>query len=110
MSNVTLQIGGRDYTVACAEGEEAHVGMLGRLIDRKLSAMGNGSQNEVRTLLFATLLLADELYEARKQAGNGEDAGDTAPAVSEDVASALEALAVRVENLAIHLESQGNNA
>ena len=29
MSNVTLSIGGRSYTVACAEGEESHVLGLG---------------------------------------------------------------------------------
>ena len=26
MSNVTLAIGGRNYTVACAPGEEEHIG------------------------------------------------------------------------------------
>lgn len=102
MSNVTLQIGGRDYTVACAEGEETHVSMLGRLIDRKLTAMGSGGQNEVRTLLFATLLLADELYEARNKAEPGASAGEPA---SDEVAEALEALAGRVENLAASLEA-----
>ena len=103
MSNVTLQIGGRDYTVACAEGEETHVSMLGRLIDRKLSAMGSGGQNEVRTLLFATLLLADELYEARNKA---EPDASVDTAASDDVAEALEALASRVEDLAAQLESE----
>ena len=32
MSNVTITIGGRDYTVACDSGEEAHVAALGRLM------------------------------------------------------------------------------
>lgn len=103
MSNVTLQIGGRDYTVACAEGEEGHVSMLGRLIDRKLTAMGSGAgQNEVRTLLFATLLLADELYEAHNKT---EPRAAADAAASEDIAEALEALAGRVEDLAASLEA-----
>lgn len=109
MSNVTLQIGGRDYTVACAEGEEAHVGMLGRMIDRKLTAMGNNAaQNEVRTLLFATLLLADELYDAHNKSGGKTGAAEDSGAP--EIASALERLAGRIENLATHLEGQRGSA
>jgi cell division protein ZapA len=65
MSEVTLTIAGRKYTVACAVGEEAHITKLAESIDAKLKQMGNlaapGSQN----MLFAALLLADELHEAR---------------------------------------------
>ena len=62
MSNVTLSIGGREYAVACAEGEEAHVTGLGRLIDAKLATMGGGSgQAEIRSLLFAALLLDEKV-------------------------------------------------
>ncbi len=75
MSNVTLHIGGRDYTVACAEGEEAHVASLGALIDEKIQAMGAG-HNEPRQLLFAALLLADELHDA-KHRGGGASSGRT---------------------------------
>ena len=38
MSNVTLEIAGRRYTVACAAGEEAHIEMLGASISGKLAA------------------------------------------------------------------------
>ena len=41
MSNVTLSIGGRSFTVACAEGEEGHVAGLGRMIDSKVGSMGD---------------------------------------------------------------------
>ena len=63
MSNITLTIGGRDYAVACDPGEEAQVAKLGAMIDAKLTAMGTAGQNETRSLLFAALLLADEVYE-----------------------------------------------
>jgi cell division protein ZapA len=97
MSNVTLQIGGRSYTVACAEGEEAHVQGLGRLIDEKVQTVGGASLNEVRQLLFAALLLADELHEARGKAS-------PAPA-TEDHSAELEALADRLEAAALALEA-----
>lgn len=93
MSNVTLQIGGRAYTVACAEGEEAHVTGLGRMIADKVEEMG-GAHNEPRQLLFAALLLADELHEARNRT-------PPAPAIEPE---RLEALATRLENCASALE------
>jgi len=65
MSEVTLAIGGRKYTVACAAGEEDHVIHLGESIEAKLLQMGNGTGQETQNLLFASLLLADELHEAK---------------------------------------------
>ena len=97
MSNVTLSIGGRFYSVACGQGEEAHIEALGRTIDGKLTGMPNLSgQSEARTLLFAALLLADELHELR--AGN-------APAEDAQSAEALERLAETLEGLAERLEN-----
>jgi len=101
MSNVTLHIGGRDYTVACAEGEEDHVAGLGRTIDEKIQAMGGG-HNEPRQLLFAALLLADELHEARHRSGGVQP---TVPTPQPDLhADALEAIAARLENCVTALE------
>lgn len=103
MSNVTLSIGGRSFTVACAAGEEAHVLGLGNMIDAKLSAMGDmAGQSEARTLLFAALLLADELHEVKS--GKGRDDGQASQAVVQMVEK-LEAIASHLENLADKLES-----
>ena len=100
MSNVTVTIAGRHYTVACAAGEESHIELLGRTIDSKLQDMPNlSAQSEARTLLFAALLLADELHE--RNAGG-------APATAEpdsQVADSLVELAWRLEALAARLEA-----
>lgn len=95
MSNVTLRIGGRDYTMACAAGEEDHVRALGAMIAGKVEELGMNAQGEARQLLFAALLLADELHDIRsRQAG----------ASPEHHAPALEELATRLENIASSLE------
>ena len=109
MSNVTLTIGGRHYTVACAAGEERHVAQLGESIDVKLAGMTSlANQSEARTLLYAALLLADELHEARQSAPppravDGQTSGD-------ESAEALEAVAKRLEDLAERLENGAANA
>jgi cell division protein ZapA len=93
MKDVKLAIAGRDYTVACAPGEEQHIAMLGRMIDSKLSALPNISgQSDVRRFLYAALLLADELHERE-----GEPQSNTA--------ETLEAMADRLEGLADELEA-----
>ena len=101
MSNVTIDIAGRKFTVACAEGEEAHIEMLGRTIDAKLEDMPQiASQSEARALLFAALLLADENHELKQ--------GSRPRASAEpDVAEGLETLAKRLEGLASQLEGGG---
>lgn len=101
MSNVTISIGGRHYTVACGDGEEAHIERLGRLIDGKVADLANmGGQSEARTLLFAALLLADEVHELTS--GKGRAAASEqekhANEALDRVAETLETLAERLEN------------
>lgn len=103
MSNVVLTIGGREFAVASAEGEEDHIAMLGRMIDDRLRAMGTAAagQSEARMLLFAALVLADELYEAQRS-GTEAPSGDASA-----IAGRIGAIADRIEKLASHLEQAG---
>jgi cell division protein ZapA len=97
MSNVTLDIAGRKFTVACGSGEEPHIEMLGRIIDSKIEGMpGLSSQSEARCLLYAALLLADEVHELRSGTAPSED--PRAAEALDRVAETLEALATRLEN------------
>lgn len=98
MASVTLMVGGRRYELACRDGEEAHLQSLAVLVDAKAAdaARALGPTNEARQLLFAALLLADDLADARE-----------APAAddpTEGLAEALETLAARVEKIAETLE------
>ncbi len=98
MSNVTLEIAGRRYTIACAPGEEEHIEGLGASIDAKLRQLDSlNGQSPERILLYASLLLADELHEAK-----------IAPPFAEPEsahAETLEKMADRLESLADRLES-----
>jgi cell division protein ZapA len=112
MSNVTLAIGGRNFTVSAADGEESHIEMLGRMIADRVARSGGGAgQSEPRMLLFAALLLADELHEAHRVAA--PPAPEKAPAETTpaaEVIARIETLAARVEKLAAHLEEPGEVA
>ncbi|MCB2047934.1 MAG: cell division protein ZapA [Novosphingobium sp.] len=102
MSNVVLSIGGRTFSVACADGEEQHIGTLGEVIDSKVQALGNSAgQNEVRMLLYAALVLADELHEAGSAGSGGPAPARTAEPADQGqlvrIAEALEKLATDLE-------------
>ncbi len=108
MSNVTLEIAGRKYQVASDSGEEAHVEQLGKIIDDRLAGQeGLSAQSEVRSLLYAALILADEVYEAQN-GGQLLSAPDPVPNTAPDP-QPLEKMADRLEALADQLESAAHN-
>jgi cell division protein ZapA len=97
MADVRLSVANREYIVTCKDGEEARLAELGQLVDEKArEAGGAGGLNESRTLLFAALLLADQLIDIRGADGTApQSAGNDA-----ELASSLERLAERLEKLA----------
>lgn len=111
MSDIDLSIGGRSFRVACAPGEEAHIAGLGRTIDAKLTAMGGAAgQSETRTLLFAALLLADELHDRAGGKASPPPPPPEAPKPDPAIANALDAMADRLEKLASALERGATDA
>ncbi|MYL97025.1 cell division protein ZapA [Novosphingobium sp. FGD1] len=115
MGNVTLSIGGRSFTLASANGEEAHVEALGRLIDEKVRAAGVSGQTETRMLLFASLMLADELHELRSRPApepvpEPVASPIEAPRMPREAGERLARIAARIENLASLLEGEKKSA
>ncbi|MEM1386925.1 MAG: cell division protein ZapA [Pseudomonadota bacterium] len=62
MPEVTITIGGRNYAVACQEGEEQYLLSAARLLDLEAAALGTQASAlpEPRLLLMAGLMLADK--------------------------------------------------
>ena len=101
MPELTVTINGREYQVACDDGQEAHLQKLAEYIDEKVQNLAQSADQagEKRVLVMASLLIADELFEAYRQihalsAREGE---------SGDAAAALEACATRLEAIAARL-------
>jgi cell division protein ZapA len=104
MAQVDLFIAGRNYQIACREGEEENLKAAGRLVDAKSreALSGLGSLSESRQLLFASLLLADQIVDNQQ---------GLAPAPADSIiAERVAALAERLESLAVSLENEGADA
>ena len=108
MASVDVEIASRTYSVACRDGEEAHLKSLAAIVDRKAkdAASAVGAMGEARQLLFASLLLADELKELRSGGGAAAAYDPEGDAL---MAEALERLADRMEILAERLEGLAGN-
>lgn len=100
MSTVTLTIGPKNYAVACADGEEAHIEALGAIIAEKYAKLGSArAPLEAQNLLFAALFLADELAEARRRAqAEPEPAPKPVPADDTEAVDALRAAIAQLED------------
>lgn len=110
MNEVTLNIGGKDYAVACAPGEEGHVTQLGQSIDAKIRSLGEGvTTSEIQRLLFGALFLADELHETKATAAKDNERHQAEQAAfSEEKRAATLALGKRdqLEMKVAELESE----
>lgn len=99
MAEVELTIAGRPYRVACRNGEEETLRQAGALVDQKSreALAGLGTLSESRQLLFAALLLADQIVDGREfEVPKGPD--DELVQRTNRLADRLESLADKLEN------------
>ena len=109
MATVNVDVNGRSYSVGCADGQEDRVRQLASQFDGKVRDVAGqvGQVGDSRLFLMASLILADELQEAKAQlakrpaAPSPAVAAPRAPApVNDGVAEALNAVAARIEKIA----------
>ena len=98
MAEVQLTIAGRQYAVHCRDGDKARLHLLARMIAERVDKVKQSSAGltEVRQLLFAALLLADDLSDAQAVARN---AVPQTPPDDPAMLAMLESLAERLETI-----------
>jgi cell division protein ZapA len=121
MGSVQVTVNGRSYSVACDEGQEAHVARLGSYLDQKVGQLVKavGQVGDARLLVMASLMISDELVDTDQAltqlkglVAKGRQGPEplsmptpAAPPPHESVlADALETLAGRIEAIAAELE------
>jgi cell division protein ZapA len=112
MSQVNATIAGRQFRLACEDGQEEHLHALAKDIDQRIIDLRRkfGEIGDTRLTVMAALVLADELVEATHKLRRLEDevaalqdarlvAGDRAKAASDAVIGAFNSAAERLEGI-----------
>jgi cell division protein ZapA len=112
MSQISITINGRDYSIVCDDGQEQHLSRLAEYLDRRVAELVDsvGQIGDARLLLMVGLLIADELSDAyaelaavRGEADGAATAGQPAQMAAE-LAGMLESTSRRIEAIAARLE------
>lgn len=124
MPDITINIGGRQFEVACQDGEESFLKAAAEVLDEEARLLTDqvGRLAENRMLLMAGLMLADKTVALEEAAGSSrqklEDARTAAriaastpperievPVVPESLVDTMAELAARAEAIAEKAES-----
>ncbi len=113
MAQVAVKINGFAYTVGCEDGQEEHLQAMATQVDTRIDSIKalGGNSGEVRLLLLASLLMADEIHDLRiemdalrEAAGRPRQAGRSDAKAEAEMAKRLGKLAARAEQIAATLE------
>ena len=112
MAQVTATIAGRQFRLACEDGQEEHLLALSADIDGRIAELRQrfGEIGDTRLTVMAALMVADEMSDARAQIRRLEEeiatlqdarvvAGDRAKQASSAVVGAFNSAAERIEGI-----------
>lgn len=119
MADVNISINGRIYEIGCDNGQEGRIVDLAAYVDQRLQAIARSgaAYNDAHLMVLTTLVLADEIFEARKQAESaqpaeagkaGKKAAAQAVLGAEDekaLAKVIEQIAKRIDGIAAKVQA-----
>ena len=110
MAQVNITINGRSFGISCEDGQEQRVTDLSHYVDGRLKdiAKAGAATNESHLLVLTGLLLADEIFDLRKDVGSINENLQTAQANQNEeaaVAGAIEDLAERIDRIASRIQN-----
>lgn len=119
MGQVVISVNNRNFTMECSDGEEDHLRELASLLDNQVKDIkaGVGEVGDIRLLVMAGLIIADQLSEALDRVETlsneisgvhktGSEAVQQAKEVERAAADRIEAAAKRLEQIS-RLARQG---
>lgn len=121
MPHVSVTINGRQYRMACDEGQEHHLARLAHELDQRIARLRTtfGEIGDMRLTVMAALLISDELAETSQRMRRFEEnlaemqeartlAADHAQQTNDAIIAALNAAAERIERVTAALNARGD--
>ena len=123
MTHVTVTIHGKQYRMACEEGQEAQLATLAKDLDHRVEQLKKnfGAIGDMRLIVMAALTVGDELAEAVKRIRRLEEeltalqdarvaSSERAQQTQVAIATALNSASERIESVTRSLnQSRGEN-
>jgi cell division protein ZapA len=122
MAQVNATIAGRQFRLACEDGQEEHLQALAHDLDQRIIDLRAkfGEIGDTRLTVMAALMVADELSEAARKIRRLEEettalqdarvvASDRAKAASDAVVNAFNSAAERIEGITKKLNASLGN-
>jgi cell division protein ZapA len=122
VAQVTASIAGRQFRLACEDGQEEHLQALAKDIDERIEGLRKkfGEIGDTRLTVMAALMVADELVEVTRKVRRLEEeatamqdarvvAADRAKAASDAVVNAFNSAAERIEGITKKLNASLGN-
>jgi len=126
MAHVSVTINGRQYRMACEDGQENHLTRLAKTIDDRIDELRGkfGQIGDARLIVMAAITVADDLAEMGKQVRKLQDelaamqdarvvSADRSRATQAALVAAFNSAAERIESIARKLNqtvAEGNVA
>ena len=120
MSQVNVTINGRQFRMACEDGQEGHLQQLAKELDERIVALRGqfGEIGDARLTVMAALTVADELAETKKKLKRLETdhaalqdargvASERAQVTQAAIVAAFSTAAERIEEMAKKLGQSG---
>jgi cell division protein ZapA len=120
MAVVHIRISGRDYSIACDDGQEEQLRFLADEVDDRIRSLVfrmGGNPGEEMALLLTSLTMADELIESKKEIealrGESRSGGNVKQErqgqarlqeIEAAMTATLEDIALRIEKIAEQVE------
>jgi cell division protein ZapA len=121
-TQVNVTINGRQFRLACEEGQEGHLRQLAKELDDRITGLRGqfGEIGDARLTIMAALTVADELSEIGRKVKRLEDelaalqnsrvaAADRAQMTQAELIAAFNAAAERIEGVAKKLSQPPSN-
>jgi cell division protein ZapA len=121
MPEVSVEIAGKKYRMACEEGEEPHLLDLAAQLNRRIDGFKGsfGEIGDARLTVMAAIAVVDELADAERRiealsveiaelTASGRDKLDATEALKRDFAERLSEAARKVESIAGVIDETGS--
>ena len=104
MPEVSVSINGHPYNISCEVGQEQRVVDLANFVDNRVREISASGATDKHALVLASIVMADEMFDIRDAAANGNKAAlNQLQITSEDesqIVNTIDEMAARIEKIA----------